>query len=132
MCDAYGDDWLIEGRCHCWFAHFRSGNFNVQDASHTGRSTTIDDEKIKALIETNQSMTTRAIAEKLDISNSTLYLHLQQLAYLNKLDVWVSHEVKEINLTKRIDIGDSLLNRDQNDPYLKIIITVGEKMNCLQ
>ena len=59
LSDVYGENGLIERRCQCWFAHFRSGNFNVQDALHTGCSTTTDDDKIKALIETNQSMTTR-------------------------------------------------------------------------
>ena len=85
-------------------SHFRSGSFKVQDASHTDRPTTSDDDKIKALIETNPRMTTREIAEKLDISNSIVYLHLQQLGYVNKLDVCVPHELKEIHLTKRINI----------------------------
>ena len=72
-------------------------------------------------------MTTREIAEKLDISNSTVYLLLQQLGYVNKLDVWVPHELNEIHLTKRINICVSLLNRNQNVPFLKRIITGDEK-----
>lgn len=36
----------------------RSGNFNVLCASYTGRSITTDNDEIKALIETNQRMTT--------------------------------------------------------------------------
>ena len=30
----YNEDRLIERQCQCWFAYFRSGIFNVQDASH--------------------------------------------------------------------------------------------------
>lgn len=127
LSEVYGKGCLTERQCQRWFARFRSGNFNVQDAPHTGRPTTTDDHKIKALIETNRRMTTREIAEKLDISNSTVYLHLQQLGYVNKLDVWVPHELKEIHLTKRINICDSLLNRNQNDQFLKRIITGDEK-----
>lgn len=51
------------------FYWFTSGNFNVQDAPLTSRLTTTDDDKIKALIETNRHMTTREIGEKLDILN---------------------------------------------------------------
>ncbi|KIH66536.1 hypothetical protein ANCDUO_03138 [Ancylostoma duodenale] len=53
------------------------------DAPHTVRTTTTDDDKIKALIETNRHVTIREIAEKLNISNSSVYLHLQQLGYVN-------------------------------------------------
>ena len=72
-------------------------------------------------------MTTRETIEKLEISNSTVYLHLQQLGYVNKLHVWVFRELKEIHLTKHINICDSLLNRNQNDSFLKRIITGDEK-----
>ena len=51
-------DCLTERQCQRWFARFRSGNFNVQVVLHTGRPTTTDDDKIKALIETNRRMTT--------------------------------------------------------------------------
>ena len=127
LCDVYGEDCLIERQCQRWFVYFRSGNFSVQDAPHTGRPITIDDEKIKALIQTNRRMTTQEIPEKLDILNSTVYLHLQELGYVNNLDVWVSHELKEIHLNKCINICDSLLNRNQNNPFLKRIIMGDEK-----
>ena len=56
--DVYGEDCLIERQGQCWFAHSRSGNFNKQYVSHTGRPTIPDDDKIKALIEINWHMTT--------------------------------------------------------------------------
>ena len=58
----------------------------MQDASYTGRPTATDDDKIKALVETNRPMTTPQITEKLDVSNSTVFLHLHQFGYVNKLD----------------------------------------------
>nr|XP_042906136.1 histone-lysine N-methyltransferase SETMAR-like [Parasteatoda tepidariorum] len=70
LCEVYDEDCLTERQCHRWFARFCAGNFNVQYASHTGRPTTTDDDKIKALIEANRRMTTREIAEKLDMTNS--------------------------------------------------------------
>ncbi|EYC13691.1 hypothetical protein Y032_0043g868 [Ancylostoma ceylanicum] len=90
VCEVCGEDCLTEYQCQRWFPHLRSWSFNVQDAPHNGRPATTDDDKIKALIETNRHITTQEIAEKLDISNSTAYLHLQQLGYVHKLYVWFS------------------------------------------
>ncbi|XP_066137443.1 histone-lysine N-methyltransferase SETMAR-like [Euwallacea fornicatus] len=127
LCEVYGENCLTERQCQRWFSRFRSGNFNVQDAPHTGRPITIDDDKIKALVEANRRTTTRGIAEKLNISNLTVSLHLKKIGYVSKLDVWVPRELKEIHLTQRIIICDSSLNCNQNDPLLRRVVTGDEK-----
>ena len=101
LCDVYGEDCISEHQCQRWFALFHSGNLNVHDAPHT-----IDNYKVKALMETNWRITTRDMAEMLDISDSTVYLQLQQLRYVNKLHAWVPYESKEIHFTKRINVCD--------------------------
>lgn len=87
LCEDYSGDCHTEHRCQRWLAHFRLRNFSVRYAAHTGPAITTDGDKVKALIETSRSTTTREVAEKLDISNSTLHLHLQQLGFVHKLDV---------------------------------------------
>ncbi|XP_026825440.1 histone-lysine N-methyltransferase SETMAR-like, partial [Ooceraea biroi] len=67
------------------------------------------------------------IAEKLNLSNSTVYDHLKRLGFVSKLDIWVPHNLKEIDLIRRITICDSLLKRKENEPFLKRIITGDEK-----
>ena len=52
---------------------------------------------------------------------------LKQLGYVNKLDIWIPQKLNEIQLTKRISICDSLLKRNETDPFLKRIITDDEK-----
>ena len=99
----------------------------MQDSPHASCPTTTNDDKIKVLIETNRCMRTQEIAEKFDILNSIVYLHLQQLGYVNKLDVWVSYELQEIHLIKCFNICESLLNCNQNNLFLKRIITGDEK-----
>ena len=42
-------------------------------------------------------------------------------------DIWVPHKFNEIQLTKRISICDSLLKRNETDPFLKRIIRDDEK-----
>ena len=50
----YGEDVLTEHKCQNWFAKFRSGNFNVEDAPRSGRSVEADEDTIKTLIDTNR------------------------------------------------------------------------------
>ena len=68
--DVYGEKSLTEHQCQNWFAHFRSGDFDLKDAPRSGCPTEIDDDKIKAMIENNLHSTTREIAEKLYISHT--------------------------------------------------------------
>ena len=47
-------------------------------------------------------------------------MHLKQLVgYVQKLDTWVPHELKEKHLTQRINTCDLLKKRNENDPFLK-------------
>lgn len=66
------------------FARFRSGNFIMEGAPHTGRTITTDNNKMKALIETSRRVTTRRMAEKPDLSSSTVNLYSQRLGYVKK------------------------------------------------
>ena len=117
--DIYGEKSLTERQCQNWFARFRSGDFDLEDAPRSGRPTEVDDDKIKAMIENNRSSTIREVAEKFNISHTYVERHLKQLGYVNKLDIWVPHKLNEIQLTKRISICDSLPKRNETDLFLK-------------
>ena len=75
----YGEDVLTERQCQNWFAKFRSGNFDVEDAPRSGRPVEADEDTIKALIDANRRITTCEIAERLNLSNSTVHDHLKRL-----------------------------------------------------
>ncbi|EZA61532.1 Histone-lysine N-methyltransferase SETMAR [Ooceraea biroi] len=81
--DVYGEDALKLRQCQNSFTKFRSGDFNVKDAPRSGRPIEIDDDKIKALIDSNRRLTTREIAENLNISKSSVENHLKRLGYIN-------------------------------------------------
>ena len=74
------------------------------------------------MIENNRRSRTREIAEKLKISHTCVERYLKQLGYVNKLDIKVPHKLNEIQLTKRISNCDSLLKRNETDPFLKRFI----------
>lgn len=127
LTDVYGEGVLTVRQCQNWFAKFRSGNFDVEDAPRSGRPVEADKDAIKALVDANRRITTREIELRLNLSNSTVYDHLKGLGLLSKLDVWVPHVITERNLCRRIDVCDLLLKRHENDPFLKRIITGDEK-----
>ena len=47
LCDVYEEDVLTERQCKNWFAQFRFGNFNLEDAARSGRPRKADADKIK-------------------------------------------------------------------------------------
>ncbi|EZA46710.1 Histone-lysine N-methyltransferase SETMAR [Ooceraea biroi] len=87
--DVYGEDALKLRQCQNWFTKFRSRDFNVKDAPRSGRPIEIDDDKIKALIDSNRRLTTRESAENLNVLKSSVEIHLKRLGYISKLDIWI-------------------------------------------
>ena len=79
----------------------------------------VDDDLIKAIIDSDCHSTTREIAEKLHISHTCIENHLKQLGYVQKLDTWVPHELKEKHLTQRINNCNLLKKRNENDSIFK-------------
>ena len=63
----------------------------------------------------------------LKIPKSTIVRHIQRLGLVKKLDTWIPHKLKEIDLTKRINAWDLHLKRNKFYPFLKRIITDDEK-----
>ena len=118
---------MTERQCQNWFAKFRSGNFNLEDAPRPGRPLEADVDKIKSLVDANRRITTREIAERLNLSNATVHKHMKRLGLISKLDIWVPHVLTERNLLRRINDCDTLIRRQRNDPFLKRIVTGDEK-----
>ena len=55
----YGEDALKERQCQRWFAKFHAGDFDIKDASRSGRPTEVDNDEINALIKAKPHSTTR-------------------------------------------------------------------------
>ena len=53
--------------------------------------------------------------------------HTQRFGLAKKLDIWISHELKGIHLSKRISACDLHPKRNEFDPFLKRIINGDEK-----
>ena len=52
-----------------WFAKFRFRDFSLEGEPRSGRSTVIQDEDLRTLVETDPLQTVREMAEALDVSS---------------------------------------------------------------
>ncbi|XP_067133238.1 cholesterol transporter ABCA5-like [Centruroides vittatus] len=89
----------------------------------SGRPPVIEEDQIKALLDENPHYTTREIADIVKSSNSTVFQHLKKLRYMNRYDIWIPYDLMEKNLLDRISICDSLERRNENEPFLKHLVT---------
>ncbi|XP_014781989.1 histone-lysine N-methyltransferase SETMAR-like [Octopus bimaculoides] len=126
LCNVYGKNAVSERVCQKWFARFRSGNFSVRNAPHSSRRKEIDIDQLRAVVKQSCSLTSRQIADILNISKTSVENEFHKLGYFSKVDVSVPHKLTEANLVQRVSICDSLLKKENNEPFLRRIIT-GER-----
>ena len=105
--EVYGVNCLTGRTCQNLLKKFRSGDFSLKDGQHSGRPSEVDDDIMKAIIESNRHITVREIAKQLNVSHATIENHIRRLGHVKKLDIWVPHKLKEIHLTQRINICDT-------------------------
>ncbi|KAJ0176139.1 hypothetical protein K1T71_008313 [Dendrolimus kikuchii] len=87
-------------------------------------------DKINAIfekVEQDWHISSYDVAGELGIDHKTVLAHLKKAGYTKKLDIWVPHELTERNLMNRVLICDSLLRRNETEPFLKKLITGDEK-----
>ncbi|XP_020298124.1 histone-lysine N-methyltransferase SETMAR-like [Pseudomyrmex gracilis] len=123
----YGASALSTDTCKRWFARFRSGEFNLQDAPRSGRPNSVDDDQLLATVKSDRHLTTREIAKRFGIHHTTVMDRLKKLGMVKKLDVWVPHKLSEKNIMDQSLACESLLKQNSLDPFLKRIITRDEK-----
>ena len=63
ICSTMGKDTLSIRTVQHWFNRFKSGNFELNDTRHSGRSLEGDVDVLKQLIEEDPRLTTRCLAE---------------------------------------------------------------------
>ena len=97
LCDVYGEEALKDRKCRNWFDKFRSGDFSLIDEQCSGRPNEVNDDQIKAIIESDRHVTVREIEQMLKIRKSTIDRHIQHSQYY-KIDLSFSIKLHEINL----------------------------------
>ena len=123
LCGVYSDECLSERQCQNWFTRFRSGNFDVRPGRPIVEKV---DESLKK-IEVDRHISSRDIARELNIDHTTVLNNSHKTGYQKKLDTWVPHELTVKNFMDRVSICESLLKRNEIEPFLKRMIAGDEK-----
>lgn len=127
ICKVYGEDAVTKRTCNRWFERFRSGERSLEDEPRSGRPSEIDNEELNSELKTNPRQTTRELADKFGCSHTTIEYHLHEMGKVQKLGIWVPHQLTLDNLNQRVTICNSLLSRLNVDPFLDRMITGDEK-----
>ncbi|XP_011141333.1 histone-lysine N-methyltransferase SETMAR-like [Harpegnathos saltator] len=127
ICAVYGQDCISKATVTRWFIRFRKGNFNVRDAPRSGRPRTKKANDILAKVKQDRHISSYDIGKALKINHRTVLINLEKAGYKKKLNVWVPHNLTRNNLLDRISICESLLKRNEIEPFLDRLITSDEK-----
>ncbi|KFD63194.1 hypothetical protein M514_24669 [Trichuris suis] len=113
---AFGPGSVSKSTAGYWFRKFASGCESLEDSPRTGRPSSIDNQALKELVESDPTQTQDEMA-----------LKLGQLGKVKKLYKWVPHELSDQQMFRRLEVCSSLLRRNETDPFLDRIVTVDEK-----
>ena len=126
ICTVYGPDALKERLVQKWFTRFRAGNFDLKDAERSGRPSTVDDDIIKSVMDSDRHLTLREIAEITNVSHQIVAGHLKKIGYVQKADIWLPYQLTDKHMKRRVDACDLLLNKNDQHPFLRSLITGDE------
>ncbi|EYB97606.1 hypothetical protein Y032_0139g2120 [Ancylostoma ceylanicum] len=116
-----------ERTVRCWFAKFSSGDFDLEDKPGRGRRMSLDDQALKAAVETKLDTTIRTLAAGLGVHYATVSKHLASIGMVRKMQKWTPHDLTDDQQSTRYEICSNLLVRQKNEPFLDRLITVDEK-----
>ncbi|GFW73247.1 histone-lysine N-methyltransferase SETMAR [Trichonephila clavipes] len=110
-----------------WFRRFSSGIFDVKDVLHTGSPIVKYIDKITEINQVDRLLSSRSIAQVLQMDNKTVLSHLSKLGFKKKFDVWVPHKITPENMMARIVVCGVLAQWNEINPFLKWMVTGDEK-----
>lgn len=124
---AFGDGTVNVRTIQRWFQKFESGDQCLDNEPRGKPESVVNEDELKAIVEANTSTTVRKVAQELAVSAATVSRHLSSIGKVKKLDQWVPHELNENQKMRRFEICNSLLLRNEREPFLHRIVTCDEK-----
>ena len=124
--ELFGKGTISESQCREWFARFKSGDTSLEDKPGRGRPSDFDDQAFLAAVEEDESLTTRMLAEDFNVNQFTVVRRLKKLGKMWKIAGWVPHELSDNNRADRVRIFTELLQRNEQTPFLKNLVTGDE------
>lgn len=124
--ELFGEGTITDSAVRKWFARFKSGDTSLEDKEGRGRPSDFDDQALLTAVEEDESLTTRMLAADFNVDQSTIVRRLKKLGKVWKLAGWVPHELSDNNKADRVRIFTDLLQRNQQTPFLKNLVTGDE------
>ena len=88
---AFGENTVNDRKMQRWFEKFRSGDFSLQNEPRGRPKTSVKNDALKALVETNPTVSTRELATRMKVDHTTLILrHLSEIGKVKKMDKWIN------------------------------------------
>ncbi|RLU21022.1 hypothetical protein DMN91_007638 [Ooceraea biroi] len=120
---AYGENAVDEQLCQYWFEKFEAGIFDLRD--NLPQVLPIDE--VATSIKENRQVSIAEIALQINDGVLTVAECIAKLDLIKKLDIWVPQQLTEKNRIDRISICDSLLKRNEENPFLTRLVVGDEK-----
>ncbi|XP_045445735.1 histone-lysine N-methyltransferase SETMAR-like [Melitaea cinxia] len=108
--DVYGANTTNDRTTRYWFAHFRSGYFDLRNEPRAWPEMLADNDELKSIVEADDSQTTAELAAAFEVSTKTILVNLLQIGKVKKLDKCVPHELNERKREIRVETCLALLN----------------------
>ena len=110
---AFGEGAVSERTARNWFQKFRSGNGTLEDEPRAGRPISLNNDNLKAAIESDLSLTCHKLASRFHVSDETIRLHLHQLGKRWNISSWVPYELTPAKAYHMLKKQPALVNRRQ-------------------
>ena len=88
----FGEGTVSDRTCRRWYEKFETGDFDLSDKPRSGRSSLINDDVVKAMLEQDPFPTTSEIAERLNSAQRTISHHIRKIGL-----VWKYSRLSELS-----------------------------------
>ena len=127
--NAFGPGTANKRAVQWWFKKFCKGDASLEGEEHSGQPAELDNDQLRAIINTDLLTATQEVAEELSVDHSTVIRHLKQIGKV-KICKWVSHELTANQKKKNnhhFEVLSSLILHDNNEQFLDQILTCDQK-----
>ena len=102
ICHAIGNDAVSKATACRWFERFRNNNYSLNNKAKYGRPTEINLNKLKQVIESEPTLSTRAVASKIGYTQPAVLYHFKQFRLVSKVGEWVPFNLTQNQVKKPV------------------------------
>jgi histone-lysine N-methyltransferase SETMAR len=105
---------------------FSSGDFEMNDATHSGRPPMDIDGRLQELLDENPHHSVRSLAQEIGVSAHAVHEHLRGMGKKYLTTCWIPHRLSEENKAARVRACEELLLMHRHSQFLHQLVTMDE------